>query len=119
MTQAAKNYLVQVAAVIKTAKLEWHIYRKREDYYAASDIAAFADIDWFSQLTNEDLKELHSKPMLMECWECGRTEYLIRLTKKGWEAAYEFACDIIAKHDAECDSPEYGSFWERALWLVG
>lgn len=119
MTQAARNYLVQVAAVIKTVKPEWHIYRKRDDYYAASDIAAFANIDWFSQLTNEDLKELRSKPMLMECWECSQTDSLIRLTQKGWEVAYEFACEIIAKHDAEEHNPEYGSIWERALWLVG
>lgn len=118
MTQAAKNYLVQVAAIIKTVKPERHIYRKREDYYAASDIAAYADIDWLSQLTDEDLKELRSRPALMECWECGRTDSLIRLTKQGWEAAHDFACEIIAEHDAECHNPEYGSFWERALWLV-
>lgn len=118
MTQAAKNYLVQVAAIIKTVKPERHIYRKREDYYAASDIAAFVNNDWFSQLTNEDLKELRSKPMLMECWECGRTDYLVRLTKKGWEVARDAAQEIIGQYYAECDSPQYGTFWETASWLV-
>ena len=118
MTQAAKNYLVQVAAIIEIVKPERHIYRKREDYYVASDVAAFANVDWFGQLTNEDLKELRCKPMLMECWECGRTDYLIRLTKKGWEVASNIASEMLAQYDAECENPEYGGFWERVSWLV-
>lgn len=118
MTQAARNYLVQVAAIIKTVKPEWHIYRKRSDYYAAREIAAFASTDWHSQLTNEDLKELYSKPQLMESWECGRNEYLIRITKKGWEVATSIANEMLAQYDAECDNPAYGSFWERVSWLV-
>lgn len=116
MTENAKNFLLQTAAIIKMVRLENHIYRRREDFYLSSDLDAFRNRDYKSRLNMKDFAELYSKPQLMECHEYTRNADMIRITKKGWETAKALAYEVATNAGATVYNED--DLWTGIAWDI-
>lgn len=114
MTTNQKNFLLQITSIIKMARLESHIYSKREDYYLWSDVEAFTSRKYL--LTPEEYAGLYRKPALLQSYECGRNDYYLRVTKLGWAVARRLAHELAAENGATVYDAD--DLWSNVTWSV-
>lgn len=109
MTANQKRYLLTLASNIKTYGVHpVSTYMNRNDYYLLDEL----DMDDIA-ITPQELRDL--KGLVQRC-DYGRSDTVIRITKKGWQVATEMAIQMML--DAGATVLDSIDMWENIGWAV-
>lgn len=105
-------WLLQTAIVMGYALDPVETFYKHDDWYLDSEIWDCFDKDERIILSCEELRDLCSKPALVQRSQYGARDTVTRLTKAGWQRAKELAWRVITEADTYIgiDSND-GAFW--------